>query len=248
MVKSTVKLTVVYDNNPYPAAGLENLRTSWGFACWVETAETTVLFDTGSDGATLVHNVKELGLDPLMVDAVVLSHAHRDHTGGLRALLDMGVQPMIYVPASFSRSFKESVRTHTDLVEVSEWRTVAPGIHTTGEIGTTIIEQSLVVETGDGVIVVTGCAHPGVVNIVRRVHQRFPGQIRLVAGGFHLGGTSRRGVESIIADFQEMGVQHVAPCHCTGDEARKMFEDAFGDDSVLAGVGWTAEFELSARE
>jgi 7,8-dihydropterin-6-yl-methyl-4-(beta-D-ribofuranosyl)aminobenzene 5'-phosphate synthase len=244
----TVTFTIVFDNNAYTAAGLEGLRTSWGFACWVETGETTVLFDTGGDGATLLHNLDVLGLDPLMVDTVVLSHAHGDHTSGLDALLDTGAMPTVYAPASYSPAFKDKVRARTEVVEVSGAVTVAPGIHSTGEVGTMTIEQSLVVETGEGLVVVTGCAHPGVVKIVRRAHERFDDGIALVVGGFHLGGSSRGGVESIIRDFHDLSVQRVAPCHCTGDEARRLFDEAFGDDCVLAGVGWSTEFVHDASD
>jgi 7,8-dihydropterin-6-yl-methyl-4-(beta-D-ribofuranosyl)aminobenzene 5'-phosphate synthase len=60
-------------------------------------------------------------------------------------------------------------------------------------------------------------------------------------GGFHLGGASRAHVQGIIADFRDLGVQRVAPCHCTGDAARQLFAAAFGDDCILAGVGWSTE-------
>jgi len=125
----TMTLTIVYDNYRYAAADLDALRTSWGFACWVETEGMTVLFDTGGDGSTLLHNLSELGLDPLAIDAVVLSHAHADHTGGLGALLGTGVRPTVYVPGSFPRGFKGEVRSLTDLVEVGSSTVIAPGIY-----------------------------------------------------------------------------------------------------------------------
>jgi 7,8-dihydropterin-6-yl-methyl-4-(beta-D-ribofuranosyl)aminobenzene 5'-phosphate synthase len=255
-----VTFTIVYDNNAYrapqasapaPAA----LRTSWGFACWVETAEATVLFDTGGDGDTLMNNLTNLGLDPRAIDVVVLSHAHSDHTGGLAALLGAGAKPTVYVPASFSAAFKRGVRRLTNLVEVVEAVTIAPGIYTTGEVGSSIIEQALAVETEEGLVVVTGCAHPGVVEMVRAARiaaSNAPGasvvdvggQVALVTGGFHLGSASRARVAGIIADFRDLGVQRVAPCHCTGDQARQLFADAFGADCVLAGVGWSTRMIL----
>lgn len=242
--KVRVALTIVYDNNR-SAVGSETLRTSWGFACWVETGETTVLFDTGGDGATLMHNLTALELDPLAVDAVVLSHAHGDHTGGLDALLRAGARPVVYVPASFSRSFKDGLRASTEVVEVTGAVQIEPGVHTTGEVGGHIIEQSLVVHTDDGLIVVTGCAHPGVVNMVRRASELFDAQITLVVGGFHLGGASVPEIERAIAGLRELEVQRVAPCHCTGDTARQLFSRAFGEDCALAGVGWSAEYEFT---
>jgi 7,8-dihydropterin-6-yl-methyl-4-(beta-D-ribofuranosyl)aminobenzene 5'-phosphate synthase len=58
-----------------------------------------------------------------------------------------------------------------------------------------------------------------------------------VLGGFHLGSASQEKIEGILADFRELGVRRVAPCHCTGDQATKAFADAFGADFILNGVG-----------
>lgn len=234
----TVTFTIVYDNNAYDPA----LRTDWGFACWVETDEVTVLFDTGGDGAILLQNLEQLNLDPGRVDAVVLSHAHGDHTGGLAALLDRGVRPTVYVPASFSDQFKGQVGARTELVEITDAMIIGPGIHTTGQVTSGLVEQALAVETSQGLVVVTGCAHPGIVKMVRRANEVAGDGIALVLGGFHLGSASAAQVEGIIADLRSLGVEQVAPCHCTGDKARQAFADAFGDDAILAGVGWSIEF------
>jgi 7,8-dihydropterin-6-yl-methyl-4-(beta-D-ribofuranosyl)aminobenzene 5'-phosphate synthase len=230
----TVTFTVVYDNNAYDPA----LRTAWGFACWVETAEATVLFDTGGDSAALLGNMAELGLNPRAIDAVVLSHAHSDHTGGLAGLIDTGARPTVYVPAAFPASFKADVRARTALVTVTVPIEISPGIYTTGEVGSRMIEQALVVETGAGSVVVTGCAHPGIVEMVHKAKKVIAGEIALVLGGFHLGGASSGQIADIIDAFRRLGVQRVAPCHCTGDRARRMFVDAYGTDCTLGGVGW----------
>jgi 7,8-dihydropterin-6-yl-methyl-4-(beta-D-ribofuranosyl)aminobenzene 5'-phosphate synthase len=114
---------------------------------------------------------------------------------------------------------------------------ILPGVYTTGEVGSGIVEQALAVETGDDLVVVTGCAHPGVVEMVHRAREVVEGEVALVMGGFHLGGADGRQIEGIIADFRRLGVQRVAPCHCTGDRARQIFADAFGTDFIPAGVG-----------
>jgi 7,8-dihydropterin-6-yl-methyl-4-(beta-D-ribofuranosyl)aminobenzene 5'-phosphate synthase len=184
-----------------------------------------------------------LGLDPQTIESVVLSHIHGDHTGGLGSLLDAGGAPVVYVPAAFPESFKRDVRARTDLVEVTEPVEVSPGIYTTGQVGSRIVEQALVVQTGSGWVVVTGCAHPGVVQMVRRAKQITDGEVALVMGGFHLGGASQGEVERIIAAFREMGVRQVAPCHCTGDRARRMFANAYGADCTLVGAGWVGRID-----
>jgi 7,8-dihydropterin-6-yl-methyl-4-(beta-D-ribofuranosyl)aminobenzene 5'-phosphate synthase len=225
--------TVVFNNVPYDTA----LMTAWGFGCLVETEVGTVLFDTGGDGGRLLRNMERLGLDPLSVDAVVLSHIHGDHTGGLMRLLDTGVQPTVYVLASFPAAFKDAVRARTELVEVTEALEILPGIHTTGELGVYIKEQALAVETAQGTVVLTGCSHPGVVEMVRGAQEVVEGEIVLVTGGFHLIEASRAQLTSIISDLHGLGVQQVAPSHCSGDLAMEMFADAFDTDFV-AGLGW----------
>jgi 7,8-dihydropterin-6-yl-methyl-4-(beta-D-ribofuranosyl)aminobenzene 5'-phosphate synthase len=213
------------------------LRTDWGFACLVETSGTIVLFDTGGKGEILLDNMAKLGFDSQEVDVVVLSHIHGDHTGGLMKLLETGVKPVVYVPASFPASFKDSVRALTDLVEVTDAMEILPGVYTTGEVRSSVVEQALVVETEKGLVVVTGCAHPGIVEMVRRAKEAVGDDVALVMGGFHLGGASEAQLDAIIADLRELGVQQVAPSHCTGDRAREVFAEAYGDDCTLSGVG-----------
>lgn len=237
--EGTVKLIVVYDNNVYAGAAASGLRTDWGFACWVETGTSTVLFDTGGNGAILLSNMQRLGLDPGEIDAVVLSHAHGDHTGGLMALLDTGVRPAVVLLDTFPASFKETVRRRTTLVEVSGPAEVAPGVHTTGRVDGEIPEQALAVESEEGLLVITGCAHPGVVNMVRRAREATDGEVALVLGGFHLGSASRGEIQRVGEGLAALGVQRVAPCHCTGDLARTVLTERWGPEGLLPGVGWT---------
>ena len=237
-----MRFATVYDNKSlYP-----HLAPKWGFACLVSDG---LLFDTGGDGRTLLSNMAQMGIDPAGIGTVALSHAHGDHTGGLAGLLATGVRPTVYVPRSFPARFKAGVRSLTALVEVHGPVEIRPGIHTTGEVGRRIVEQALAVETEEGLVVVTGCAHPGVVEMVRRARDaaggRTPprtggaggGKVYLVLGGFHLGGMSGRQVERIIADFRQLGVQRAAPCHCTGDRATRILAEKYGEDFIRVGVG-----------
>jgi len=76
-----VKVTIIYDNE----AKLPGLKADWRFSCLIESRDAPkTLFDTGASGAILLHNMRELGLDPSAIDIVVISHPHADHTGGLR--------------------------------------------------------------------------------------------------------------------------------------------------------------------
>jgi 7,8-dihydropterin-6-yl-methyl-4-(beta-D-ribofuranosyl)aminobenzene 5'-phosphate synthase len=229
-----ITLTVLYDNNAYD----NRLETDWGFACLVEGLEKTILFDTGGDGQRLMRNMRTLGRDPHDIDVVVISHNHGDHLGGLRDLLSERPDVMVYAPQSFSQGVKQSVtRAGAELVEVDGPIRICEHVSSTGELGDGIKEQALVIETSQGLVVITGCAHPGIVKVIRRAKDSKGEQPYLALGGFHLGGASETAIQRIVDDFQRLGVQRVAPCHCSGEPARRLFEAAYGERFILTGVG-----------
>ena len=107
----------------------------------------------------------------------------------------------------------------------------------TGELGTSIKEQSLIIETDLGLVVITGCAHPGIVDIVRLAMELTGQHVYLVLGGFHLGSECKASILEIADEFQRLGVQRVAPCHCTGDLALQVLAEVYGDEFIKNGVG-----------
>jgi len=237
--KEPIVITILYDNYPYD----ERLRTSWGFSCLVERSGLRVLFDTGGDSPTLLGNMEALGVDAGNLDAIVLSHIHGDHVGGLEGILAQNGETVVYVPQSFPTRFKSDVRSIARLVEVGDPMRIAEGVHSTGEMGGGIKEQALIVSSAEGAIVITGCAHPGIVAIVTKAKEVSGEPIELVLGGFHLSGTGQAGIRSIVDDFRELGVHRVAPTHCSGDVARRMFREAYGDAFVAAGAGLRLEIQ-----
>jgi len=227
-------VTIVYDNKP----SRKGMETAWGFSCLVEGMEKTVLFDTGGDAKVLLSNMGRLGIVPREIDAVVVSHIHDDHTGGLYALLAENRQLFAYLPDSFPKSFFRDVkRSGATVIAVREPLKICDRVYSTGELGDSLREQSLVVATGRGGVVITGCAHPGIERIVRTVKERFGGEIFLVLGGFHLAAKGKREMDEVIAAMKALGVRYVAPCHCTGDAARKRLREAFGPCFIEAGAG-----------
>ncbi len=231
---ANVIITILYDNNEYD----KRLETAWGFSCLVEGVEKAILFDTGGDSATLLSNMHTLGIDPQDVDVVVISHIHGDHVGGLAGFLEENHAIAVYLPQSFPESIKDATMdAGAELIEVGGSVEICEHVYSTGELGDWIKEQSLVIETARGLVVITGCAHPGVVSIVRRAKELMGEEVYLVLGGFHLGGASAGEIGTIIEDFQRLGVQKVAPCHCSGDVARRLFEETYGEDFIPAGVG-----------
>jgi 7,8-dihydropterin-6-yl-methyl-4-(beta-D-ribofuranosyl)aminobenzene 5'-phosphate synthase len=242
MEPETLTLTIVYDNNAYDP----RLKTAWGFSCLIEYRGQVVLFDTGGDSPTLLANMTTLDIDPGEIETIVLSHIHGDHTGGLSSILHDELT--VFVPRSFPTRLKEAVRTRAQLIEVHEPREIGEEMYTTGEMGVGIVEQSLVVRTNEGLVIITGCAHPGVVDIVRKAKILSDDEIYLVLGGFHLGGKSQRAIEGILSEFRQLGVRKVAPCHCTGEQAIGMFHREYGVDFIQAGAGKVIRVPLSVLD
>ncbi|MBA7505053.1 Ribonuclease BN [subsurface metagenome] len=225
---------VVYNNLPYN----RNLKTSWGNACLIEGAEETILFDTGGDGSILLSNLEELKIEPSDIDVVVLSHIHGDHIGGLWEFLEENSKIRVYFPHSFPQSFQDRVRSYgAEAISVSKSTEVCKGVYSTGEMGTFIKEQSLIVKTEKGLAILTGCAHPGIVKIVEESQKLLNERTFLILGGFHLMGCSRKEIQGIIEKLRQMGVEKIAPNHCSGEKAIKMFRKEWGKDFIDAGCG-----------
>ncbi|MGD8597813.1 MAG: MBL fold metallo-hydrolase, partial [Anaerolineae bacterium] len=80
-----MRVTCVIDDTDQPNSPFQSEH---GLAFLIEAESRRVLFDTGQSGSVLLHNLDLLGVEPATIDAVAISHAHYDHTGGLPALLE----------------------------------------------------------------------------------------------------------------------------------------------------------------
>ena len=232
--RSQGRLTILYDNNPYDY----RLKSSWGFACLIELGEKTVLFDTGGDGEILLYNMRVLNKSPKTIDMIVLSHIHGDHTGGLWSLLREKPTLKVYIPKSFPQEFEQRVKKYgAEVVRVDASLEIDRGIYSTGEMDHSIREQSLIVSTPQGMVILTGCAHPGIVEVIKKAKTTTGRDVYLVLGGFHLSSRSAKEIRDLIHTFREMNIQKVAPCHCTGDRAMAMFKNEYGENFIKAGAG-----------
>jgi 7,8-dihydropterin-6-yl-methyl-4-(beta-D-ribofuranosyl)aminobenzene 5'-phosphate synthase len=141
-------VTITWIVNNVATAGT---RAEHGLAFWIETPGGQILFDTGGSGEVLLHNLEQLDIDPATADALVISHAHDDHTGGLADLLPL-LRPGIPLYAQSTlfrqrysrrtgtllrrgmRIDQETLRTRLALCLDKQPREVLPGVWTTGEI------------------------------------------------------------------------------------------------------------------
>ena len=208
-----MKLTIVFDNT----TTRNDLTPDWGFACVIEHNGRKILFDTGADGKILLDNMRALRIDPKSIQTVFISHNHFDHVGGLSAFLNENSEVTAYLPRSL-----RGVRKAKCIESIGEGpRKLEDDLFTTGELED--IEQSLVLPTSKGLIVVVGCSHPDMAKILEAAGQF--GTVYGIIGGLH--GFDRYELFD--------GLQLICPTHCTQHKAE--IRQRFGARVVEGGVG-----------
>ncbi len=231
---SNIEIEILYDNYIYT----DGTKADWGFSCLITGTDKTILFDTGTDSQILWHNIKELDVDMNKVDVIVISHSHRDHTGGLFSVLERIKEVPVYIPSSFPDGFARSIEEKgSRAVKVSGPLEICENVFSTGEMGTSIKEQSLIIRTEKGSVLITGCAHPGIVNIIEKADEILDEKVIFALGGFHLMSKTKGQISQIIDRFHELGVTMCGATHCTGDVAISLFKEVYGKNYVSMGVG-----------
>lgn len=233
-ISENLKIIVVYDNNEYG----KGLKPGWGLSCLIRGIDKTILFDTGGNGSLLLENMKGIGIVPEIIDVVFLSHIHSDHAGGLDSLLSVNHKVTVFTLKSFEKDFTNNIQRYgATVVEVKDPVKVCRAVYSIGELGSAIIEQSLIVNSDRGLIVISGCAHPGIVKIVKRAREMLEKNVLLVMGGFHLLDDGEDVVKKVVSEFRHLGVKYVGPCHCSGSIARSLFKKEYGNKYINIGVG-----------
>ena len=200
-----MKITIIYDNQAWD----KNLEPDWGFACLVEAYGKSILFDTGAKDYILHENIKKLKIDPLGIDEIFISHYHWDHTGGLSSFIKLN-PVKVYIPHSIKIK-----KPDKNIISVKKQFKIHENIFSTGELKD--IEQSLVIKQDNDVIVITGCSHPGVAEILRAASEF--GRVKALVGGLH--------------GFNDFGLidnlETICPVHCTQhiEEIKNLYPEKY---------------------
>lgn len=273
-----VRLTVLCDDEPGDGA----LEAAHGLSVLVETERCRVLLDTGPSAVTL-HNAAVLGIDLAPLDAVVLSHGHYDHTGGLMAVLEaVGPVRVLANPAVFDETYARDDSGETRYIGIAHGRgdyeaagarfemldvpmAATADLVTTGRVPpvrTACLKQTRLLRAGshqlvpddfrdelsllalaqDWCLVLTGCAHAGLCNILYKAQTVSQGRApRVVVGGLHLRAVPDACVVELAREAHSLGTRTLVPGHCTGAHAVQILQDEFAGDVVPMRTGMVIE-------
>ena len=235
----SVKITTVVDNDVW----MKGLSSSWGLSFYVETfkenkKQHTVLMDVSGSFPTFHKNAEKLNLDLTAVEAVFISHWHGDHCGALSQVLPLIKHAVpVYVPSADTFGMREIESVNGKPVVCSQPTEFMEGLMSTGEIPISVSEHSLIINVREkGLVVLVGCSHPGIINILKRAKQVSGiDKVHGVTGGFHISGTN---VGLRVGEFlKELKVEMASPCHCTGYDARNGIAKVMGEKYVKNGSG-----------
>lgn len=204
-----------------------------------------VLFDTFGRPDIFWKNVRHFRIDLSRVKSAAISHDDWDHTAGLGGFLDRYPQAHVYICKKAGKDLKGLIaQSGNQSSEVSGSRRISRDIFSLGQMradtGRGILyEQALVVRSRNGFSVITGCAHPGIVRIVKRAVKIFGKKIYVICGGFHMKDNTPEENGKIIRQLQALGVQKAIPLHCTGAAACRLFRKTYGKDFMALREGGT---------
>lgn len=258
-------LLTIYDHQVGDPTG--EATPDWGYSAIIRYRGQTILFDGGTSPVILERNAKALGVDFTEVDIVVLSHNHSDHTGGINHVVAVNPDVAIYVPYDFgfgsadADADPELRKGHRWLAgeyhALQETTEIARGVHLihTSSPHTGVywkyppheqdpalfelkeLSLALTTESGD-VVLVVGCSHSGVDEIVKTTREALNTDIALVTGGFHLVPYDTEYITTIARSMKdELRVKQIAATHCTGAKAIEVFAETFGENALWGGLG-----------
>lgn len=274
-----IRVTALVENT-----AAHGLLGEYGLAFWIETPAGAALLDTGQ-GEVLLRNARSLGVDLSLAKAIILSHGHYDHTGGVaEAATAAGQATICFHPSTvepkFTRGPAGAVRaigmpdSGRQAIEQNRRRVIyadkpteiVGGLYVTGPIprvtdfedtgGEFFLDpscsvrdpltddQAVYFDTVEGVVVLLGCAHSGLINSLRYVHQLTGHRpVHAVLGGMHLLSASQARLDATVAVLRQMDVHRIGLAHCTGFAAMARLHNEFPGRCFHCVTGTSLDFD-----
>lgn len=274
-----IKATVVCENSVF---GFNGAIAEHGWSIFLETDNGNYLFDTGT-GQAIFNNAIALGIDLKTIKAIILSHHHFDHTGGIAQVLDLtgpvdiyshpdlfkdsyNLQPdgsNIYLGIPFSQSYLEAKGAQFKFESVTQ--KILPELWLTGEVpritsfelgdpnqvikhngafikDPILDDQSIIIETVNGLVIILGCSHAGLINIIEYAIKITGNKhIHAIIGGTHLGLVSAEQLEKSTEALKSYDIDRIGVSHCTGFDASVRLAKMFGSRFFNCRVGTVLE-------
>ncbi|MFA7074714.1 MAG: MBL fold metallo-hydrolase [Endomicrobiaceae bacterium] len=204
----------------------ERFVRNWGLSFLIGE---DVLFDAFGKPKIFMENIKKLNIDISKLKHIIISHEHWDHTSGLWDVLKINNKVKVYVCKNTDKNIKEKVKSYgAELIEIDDKEyEVKPGLFSLGQMTKDGImyEQSVCMKTEKGLIVITGCAHQGTLQIINRTKQLFKEDIYAFIGGFHLKDSNLGDIKGIVEKLKLENIKYFVPMHCTGKKAVELFKE-----------------------
>ena len=231
-----MKLTLIAEGS----TKWQRLMRRWGVSYLIGE---DVLFDTFGAAKVFMANLSRMKINTSKIQHIVISHDHWDHLSGLWPFLEKHKSVTVYICPGSGKAIKEKLTaTGAEVVEVHAPREIGDGIYTTGLVrgiynNEAVEEQAIVVKTRQGLVLVTGCAHPGIINILDKVAKDFGQPVFWVMGGMHLKDSTASDIKIVVDELKRVGVERVSPMHCTGIAATGFIKESFGKNCILVQEG-----------
>ncbi len=289
--KDSLKITALIENN---SKTNKDLKEEFGFCAYIENGEDKIIFDTGQTGEFL-NNAQKLDIDLSNVNALVLSHAHYDHCGGVLKYFDIfgSEGKTLYMKNSFF-NYSDKKYYHDAVGQKLDFTDGTPGYFSVGidfnekdleernvmieyldtdsiRIGDNITlygnftpsndskmvvkkdgqyaidafeeEVTLAIDTNEGLVIISGCSHNGILNMVNTIQEKTGKEVYAVIGGFHLLDATEEKIQNTIDRFKELGIEKIGLSHCTGPKAIQMFLEQMPSQTFIFETGSVFEAE-----
>ena len=217
----------------------------WGLSVLIDD---DILFDTFGKPSYALKQLNRFKVDIKKIKHIIISHDDWDHVSGLWKILERNNDVTVYICPHFSPNIKAKIKWYgARLVEVDKLTQIRSNVYLSGELqggsrgGVALPEQYLAIKTPNGIVVITGCAHPGIVEITQHAKAVFNSNIRLLVGGFHLKDHTIEEAYDIVLKLKALGVSSVIPFHCTGRIAQELFIKEFKHDCAIPNEGQVTE-------